>query len=237
MSGKKSETKYAVTQSEKGRLLTALPVGVRRVKVVDELGKERWRPLDAVLPADRLPLKKNGDPIYSKKPTGRRRGAKTSGLPPVSEQVKVLMEYKADAIESDPLVLIARRDPTSPEALKHVMSGLAEEAASIGFERLEAERNGERTSHLSIRRTTVYKTFVESYLKHMEISVEREKSHLDLDGPAFQRIFHTIVRTFGEAMDEASVDPRVAEIVLNRFIKTISDDEWQARVKVAMQQP
>lgn len=219
----------AQTQEQKNEALTLVEHPGLLIFVRTKAGKNKYKELGNVLDTDSIHLKKDGTPYTRKK-------AKKRGSRPTAEEIEEKCDRKSDMIKNDPLVAISRRDPTSPEVLKHVMTALAEEGASIGFERQEAERQGKETSRLSIRRTTIYKTYVEAYLKHQEIKSIRQDDAIDIDSPVFQKVFHLIVRTFGEAMDDASIDPRMSEIVLAKFIKSVSSDDWHARVKLAMKQ-
>ena len=65
-------------------------------------------------------------------------------------------------------------NPESSDLLHLVMVGLAEESASIGFERAEAEREGKGTSTISVRRIGALKSVAETWLRRKEQLVDRE---------------------------------------------------------------
>jgi len=65
----------------------------------------------------------------------------------------------------DGVVIEAESTPESPEVLSQVILGIAEEAASLRFERQEAERNGTDSSTLSMRRVAALKAIGDTWIK------------------------------------------------------------------------
>jgi hypothetical protein len=144
-----------------------------------------------------------------------------------------MMRQKEDFIEDDPLLHTVATNPEKSEVLDFVMKALAEEAASLGFERKEAERKGEATSQISMRRIGALKAVGDSWLKRKE---QISSSGVDLDSPAFKRVFNLITETLGLALADAGLRPEMVETIFAAFSKRVMADEWDREALKRMQE-
>lgn len=218
-----------MTQSNQAAL-SALPVGVVRVQVTDEFGKTVWRAPHEVQDSDKIVLGQNGVPIHMTNQPGRPRKVP---LLPANANVAEMMRQKEDFIEDDPLLHTVATNPEKSEVLDFVMKALAEEAASLGFERKEAERKGEATSQISMRRIGALKAVGDSWLKRKE---QISSSGVDLDSPAFKRVFNLITETLGLALADAGLRPEMVETIFAAFSKRVMADEWDREALKRMQE-
>lgn len=226
--------------SNKSDLLAQVPNGAARVSVTDEMGHQKWRHPTAdpsqggVRDTDVIDTNADGTPLVMLNPPGRRKkgsSGKGSGLPVSSANVQQAIDAKKKAIQRDKLLGQVRRDPDADGVLNHVISGLAEEAASLRFEREEAERRGQETSALSVRRVNALKAVGDTYLKRRETITNRG---IDLDSRAFQEVFMLIMETYREAMTECGLRDEQVDVVCARLAKKFNDAwyaEARARVK------
>lgn len=209
----------------------AVPDGALRVRVVDEKGAIAWRPIDKVLSTDTIDLTDKGQPQWMFNPVGRPSKKKQiESLPPVTPVVGQLIEIKEAHIRTDPVILAAEATPESPDVLNQVMLAIAEESASLRFERLEAERTGQETSHLSMRRVAALKAIGDTWIKRKEQIQNRE---IDMESPSFQELFRFISETFARAMQAAGVRQEQADTVFAKFASLL-DDEWKKEAKNRM---
>lgn len=209
-----------------------VPEGALRVRILNEKGKSQWRKVTEVLPSDTIELGASGQPQWMRNQIGRP--LKTKGLheelPPINPLVGDLIRVKEAGMRSDPIILVAEANPQSSEVLDQCVLGIAEEAASLRFERQEAERQGLETSVYSMRRVASLKSLADTWIKRKE---QIQNQTIDLDSPAFQAVFQFISETYARAMAAASVRPELADSVVAQFAKLL-DDEWKNEAKSRM---
>jgi hypothetical protein len=218
---------FVKDRQERAVLLSRLPEGATRVKVENEIGKTCYKEIDNLADTDKILTKDDGTPIVMFASPGRKRHVV---LEPVNSTVKEILKRKEAFVQKDPLCQITHQDPESPDVLQHVMVGISEEAASIAFERQEAERQGKDTATLSQRRIQAMRAVGEAWLKRKEQVSARG---IDLDSPAFESVFAYTMETFKEAMTSAKARPEMIETVFAKFAQMIND-EWKAEAKTRM---
>lgn len=210
----------------------AVPDGVLRVRVTDEKGRLCWRRIEAVKNTDTMDLTSNGQPQWMKNPIGRPRVVKSlhEEIAPSTALVGELIRVKEAGMRSDPVILAAESTPESAEVLNQVMLAIAEEAASLRFERQEAERNGGDTSTYSMRRVAALKAIGDTWIKRKE---QIQNQVIDLESPSFQELFRFISETFTRAMTAAGVRQELSDSVISQFAKLL-DEDWKNEAKSRM---
>jgi hypothetical protein len=207
------------------RILKALPPGVARIKVLDEHGREKWRTPEDVKDAHTIVLKDDGNPFTMSGQPGRK--SKVERLP-VSELAGKIMEDKKRCIDEDPLVRTVHHNPESPDVLAAVMKGISEEAASLKFERQEAERQGKDTSQISMRRVNALKAAGDAFLKRMD---QVHNGGVDLDSDDFMTVMGFIGTTINETMLATGMRPEEAQALLTRLAAVLNSGEWKAELE------
>lgn len=211
-------------------LLNNLPANTTRVLVKDEMGRSKYKPPSEILDTDEICVKIDGTAVTMSNNPGRK---KTPSLRPVTPKVADLIRAKELFIEEDDLLDVVSKTPEKEEVLNYVIRGLAEEAASLGFERIEAEREGQPTSQISMRRVNALKAVGDSWLKRKEQVVNEG---IDIDGMPFKKVFGHIMETFKEALQESGVRPEVVDIVFTHFSKKIDDPHWTNQAQKKMRE-
>lgn len=218
-----------------------IPQGATRVQVEDQYGKLIWRKPSEISDTDTIRINfKTGEPyvMFGKpgfpsshksnvKPTPVNTPAKST--PQVS--INQLQQRKQTKVSSDPVYDQTKKNADSSDVLTHVLVGLAEESASLAFEREEAERRGESTSQISLRRVNALRAVGDTWIKKKEIMSSKS---LDLESKAFKKVFGHIAETFRKACDEAGVRPELTESVFATFGGMVDDPEWIVDAKKAM---
>tara|TARA_B100001057_G_C22555674_1_gene835202 strand:- start:34 stop:714 length:681 start_codon:yes stop_codon:yes gene_type:complete len=217
--------KVEQTRAEKQKLLELCPEDAQRIKVRDEYGKERYRPLEEVRDTDIVLVDKSGGPISMKGKPGRKFSPREA--PIANEAVARSIRRKDATRDNDVILQVTKTNPESPDVLRGVMSELAEEAASLRFEREEAERNGVDTSNLSTKRARVLQAVGDTWLKR---KAQLSQDAMDLDGPEFEAVFGFLVETFKDSMLECNARPEMVETVIAKFASKL-DDEWKSEAK------
>ena len=216
-----------------------IPKGATRVKVSDEVGRLVWRKPSDVKETDTIKYNPNtGEPFVmygspgkpSTQPTTPNASGSTA-TPAPNAVISAIKTRKKEQIESDPLVDTAKKNPDSSDLLSKVIEGLAEESASLAFERSEAERKGESTAQISSKRVQALKAVGDTWLKKKEII---SSNGVDLESTAFKIVFTHIAETFRKACDVAGVRPEMSETVFAESGRLVDDTEWvkEARNKI-----
>ena len=198
-----------------------------RVKVVTVLGQSEFKDLASVAPDDEIQAKTNGEPIVMLARPGRR-GARLTKGEPVNAAVAEQVDRKREALRQDPILKALLQDPDSPDVLNCIIRGIVEESASLAFERQEAELDGKKdTSGLSGRRIQALRAVGETWLKRMDQIAGKS---LDLEGPAFKKVFGLLIETLREAMTSLSYRDEEIDTIMAKFSGLITD-EWKAEAK------
>lgn len=209
-------------------ILANLPADTTRVQVIDEFGKTKYKKPTEIGVKDQILLNASGDPIVM---TGRPGRKKKPDMQPVNDRVADVLRAKELHVEDDELLTTITSNPESGGVLDYVMRGLAEEAASLSFERTEAERQGQSTSQISMRRINALKAVGDSWLKRKE---QLSSGSVDMDSPAFKRLFQFIMDTYRQALEEdVKARPEMIETIFTALSRRL-DDDWMREAKKKM---
>ena len=208
-------------------LLQKVPDGTTRIQVKDIQGKLRYRALDQLADDDVIQVKKDGSPVVMKGKPGRKQPV---NLGPNNDVIKEILKRKGEALDEDAILKALKANPDSPDVLHQVIAAIGEEAASMGFERAEAERKGDSTIAVSSKRVVALRSVADTWLKRQEQLAERT---IDLDSPGFKVLFRYIMDTFREAMTSTNLRPEQVDTVFAR-LSTLLSDEWEAEAKNRM---
>ena len=212
---------------EKNKILGSLSEEAKRIKVEDENGQKRWRDVDALHDTDSIILKADGDPYVMNTKPGRKANPKIQAA---NEVVGEKIRQKQIQQDHDPIIRAVKVDPDSSKVLDHVMTGLAEEAFSLGYERTEAERQGQATSSISVRRVNALKSLADTYQKRKE---QISTSSVDLEGQAFKNLFAFILETFRGSLEDSNLRTEMIETVFAKLTKRL-EDNWEDEAKNRM---
>ena len=230
--------------------MTVIDPNVARVKVIDDLGKIVWRKPDELKPTDQvmlhpttgLPITMNTEPGRKTKPASSPTNTPSTPVPTIqqaqiamsSTQLNVANQQlnKMNTLMQDKILGNVITNIESGDVLNSVIEGLAEESASLKFERSEAERKGENTSQLSIRRVNALKAVGDAWIKKKEMLSNQT---IDMDSKAFKILFGFLAETFRRACDEAKVRPEMTESIFANFGKMIDAEEWMKEAKAEKQ--
>lgn len=213
-----------LNQSDKAYVLRNLPEGTTRVQVVDEKGKQVWRRPSDVGKRDQIMFNGKGEPIVMRGTPGRKAAPK---LEPLNDGVAEVVEAKEHHLNNDALTGIISVDPDDGNVLDTVMRELAQEAASLEFERKEAERLGNDTSTYSLRRARILQSIGDMHLQRKKMA---ESGGVDLDSKGFEAVFAYTLETLREAMKDSGARGELIETVFARIGK-ILENGWKEEAK------
>lgn len=213
-------TRRKLTPKDRATILAELAPEVTRIQVIDEQGKQRFRKREELADTDTFVFNSDGNLVVMTGAPGRP--AKTE-LQPINDAVAEVMRQRRQAMNDDDLLEVVKANPESAAVLDFVMVGIAEEAAALGFERNEMERRGQPTSQVSVRRIGALKAIGDSWLKRKD---QIASQGVDMDSPAFKRLFSYIMETFKESLVAAGERPEMVETVFASLSKRL-DGDWQ----------
>lgn len=220
---------HKLSTQDKDRILRNLPQGTTRVQVVNPKGKTAWRKPADVGPQDQIMFNGAGDPVVMRGSPGRKRKVE---LEPINDNVAEIVEAKADHMANDELSSAVAANPDADNVLDIVMRELSNEAASLQFERQEAEREGRDTSQYSLRRARILQSVGDMFLKRKE---KLDAGMLDIEAPAFEILFSFMLETMRESMVEAGLRPEIIETTFAKLGKRL-ENGWREEAKARMRE-
>jgi len=223
----------AQTPEQKQAILDSLDPSVKRVLVKTATGTQKWRTIDpgqsTLEDADEILFGADGLPRTMTAKPGRPR--KAAPQQPVNPKAALVVGDKHRFYRGDKLLQKINKDIDSDDVLRLVMQGFAEESASLGFERLQAELRATETSQISIRRINALKAVADTWLKRKEQLANRS---IDLSSTAFSRLFAFIVETFREVLMNLNYSPDEIQVIMTKLSDRLSDDTWEEEARSSM---
>lgn len=214
-------------------IIDDIPPSAVRVKVRDEKGIEQWRDiehgLDTLADTDVILMDAHGQPMTMASHPGRRKKPKPQKA--INDKVAEIQELRKHFYKSDELLSKIQSDVESDDVLHFVMQGLAREAASLEFERQQAENTGRETSQISLRRTNTLKAVADTWLKRKD---QISSKTVDMNSTAFARLFGFIVETFRESLNQQGISNDEIHVIMTALSDRISDDTWEEEARMAM---
>jgi len=218
------------TRADREYIISNLPDGTKRVQVVTAQGKQQYkRPEDVDLDHDEVMLASDGTPVVMRGKPGRKPKAQ---LNPVTPQIDEVVRAKNDHLDNDDLTREVKKNAAGEAVMDFVLSGLAQESASIEFERMEAERHGRDTVNISAKRARVLKSMADTVLKQKQIA---SGGVIDMESPAFRALFSMLMETFKGSMKSSGCRSEIIETTFAHLVKSL-DEGWKEDARQRMKE-
>jgi len=188
----------------------------------DPIGNDEAQeaPVDNVrplLPSHLLPRTKTGRPV------GRPRKINPAPTANDLEYHAQVAEARQQFIAEDPVVKTLTHKPDSPVLLTALRMEIAKEAASLHFQRIEAEKYGKDTAQTSTRRIDAL-----TRIAHIELEIKKlAPDSLDVRSEKFQKVFNMFIEFMREAAKE-TLQPEAIDLFFNRFSTMLEGWEEKA---------
>lgn len=216
------------TREDKEATLKNLPAGTIRVQIVTGGGKQVYkRPEDIDFLNDEICFSGDGSPIVMRGKPGRPN---KSSLPPATPQIAAVSAVREDHMGNNPITREVEKNPDGEDTFNLILGGMADEAASIEFDRLEAQRNGQDASDLATKRARILKGVAELILHRKKMS----EISIDLDSVQFQNLFKFILQNFKESMEDSGMRSEQIETTFSKLVARLSDSSWKEEAKQKM---
>jgi hypothetical protein len=203
-----------------------IPSNAIRVRIQNANNQEKWRNPNDFHKGDRVIIE-NGEPrcMYSKPGRKSKKEEVEEFIPGTTEDAKDLQEEKRKFLNQDELLKLAKENPNDDGILDSLIAGLAEEAASLSFERKKRESQNKETSQISLRRVNTLKALSEIFIKKKD---QQQSAVIDLKSPQFFVLFVFLCETFKECMENANLDEDAVQVIMDGFQNAVKDPSWMA---------
>lgn len=218
-------------QSKEDRtyIIANLPDGVRRVQVIDAKGKQGYkRPDEVDTDLDYIVLNSEGAPIVMRGKPGRKS---KSALKAVTPQIAEVEQARVEHLSLDPLRRATKKNAEGDEVFNALIAAMAEEAASVEFDKSEAGRHGGDTASLSSKRARILKGMADTWLKRKQ---QVAGGAIDLDSPAFKALFGMILEMFKAAMIESGTRSEHIETIFAKLVVSLGQESWKQEARARM---
>lgn len=217
-------------------VLPHIPSTAKRVKIQNASGQEKWRDPEERENGDKVIIS-NGEAgfMYSKpgrKSSKEREDEVTPQPTTVDAEESSLLRKRF--MERDMISSRVCENPSGESVLDAVLDALAEEQASLAFERKTAESRNAPISQISLRRVNALKTMGELWFKRKEQLATKE---IDLASDEFARLLQFVIATFIEAMEKSQVDQDSIAVVGQTLLSLIRDESWVSQARKKMRDP
>ena len=219
------------SREDREYIVANLPEGTRRVQVLTDQGSQQYkRPEEVDLDRDEIVLANDGTPVVMRGKPGRKPKTALKAVTPQIGEVVAAREAHQDG---DKLVREIKREPDGETVLHSILLGMATEAASMEFERKEAQRHGQEATGISSRRARVLKGMADTVLKKKSLE---QGGLIDLDSPAFRALFVMMLETFKENMVGAGCRSEVIETVFQGLVSSLDEEGWKEDARQRMKE-
>lgn len=164
--------------------------------------------------------------FYKKtKKRGRGRPRKVELLPS-NEVVAEVQKKKIERLEGDDLTKQIEDNPNSLQVLDILMRDLSQEAASLDFERTEAERKGKDTSMLSSKKVTALKEVGNIFFKKRDSVIDQA---FDFESERFGKLMDFILKQVFEAAEDADMSGEQRSIFFDNIGERFESGTWEKK--------
>ena len=153
---------------------------------------------------------------------GRPRKYKLAAETPELQQ---LMKNKKEFLKEDDLLNELANNPDSFDVLDRVMFELAEEAASLEFDRKEAERKDKDTSIFSSKKVTALKSVADVYFRKRDAMISEA---FDFSSDRFQKFIEWFVEDVVlTASKDIGLSPEQINMLFEEVANRLDGKGWQ----------
>ena len=164
--------------------------------------------------------------LYKKnKKRGRGRPRKVNLLPS-DEVTAAVQKKKEERLEGDELTDQIENNPNSLQVLDILMRDLSQEAASLDFERSEAERKGKDTSMLSSKKVTALKEVGNIFFKKRDAVIDQA---FDFESERFDRLMDFILNQVFEAAKDSNMSGEQRSIFFDNIGQRFESGTWEKK--------
>lgn len=148
---------------------------------------------------------------------------------------KVPMPDKKDVIKQDNLLRGIINDDGVFDLLDIVLAEMAEESASLKFERIKKEYNEEATDRISLRRSNILKMIADSLIQKRNLALN---DFVNLRSPQWQVVFSHLMTKVKQTLIDLNYSSEQVELFFQHLQTNLEgfEDDTEQKLKESMSQ-
>lgn len=136
---------------------------------------------------------------------------------------------KKDIIKSDPLLKGLMNENGTFELLDIVIAEMAEEGASLKYERIKKEFDDEPTDRISLRRTNILKMITDALIQKRNLALN---DFVNLRSPQWQVVFGELLSKVRQTFGELSYSSEQMELFFEKLQDNLEGFEEDTEMKL-----
>lgn len=145
------------------------------------------------------------------------------------ESLQLVIPDKRDVIQEDPLIKALLNEEDTFGLLDVVLSELAEESASLKYERIKKEFDDEATDRISLRRANILKMINDSIIQKRNLALN---DLVNLKSPQWQIVFQELMIKIRQTFDELDFSSEQMELFFDKLQNNLEGFEEVTEMKL-----
>ena len=145
------------------------------------------------------------------------------------DSLQIMVPDKRDVIKEDPLIKALLNEEDTFGLLDVVLAELAEESASLKYERIKKEFDDEATDRISLRRANILKMINDSIIQKRNLALN---DLVNLKSPQWQIVFQELMETVRHTFNELGYSSEQLELFFDKLQNNLEGFEEVTEMKL-----
>lgn len=142
---------------------------------------------------------------------------------------QLILPDKKDLIKEDPLLKGLMAEDGTFELLDIVIAELAEEGASLKYERIKKEFDDEPTDRISLRRANILKMITDALIQKRNLALN---DFVNLKSPQWQVVFGELMDKVRQTFDDLDYSSEQMELFFDKLQNNLEGFEEDTEMKL-----
>jgi len=147
----------------------------------------------------------------------------------VTQSNSLVLPSKKDILRDDPLIKGILNEEGVFDLLDIVLGELAEESASLKYERIKKELENKDTDRLSLRRSNILKMISDALVQKRNLALN---DFVNLRSPQWQIVFEQIMKKIRQTFVDLNYSSEQLELFFQKFQSNLDGFEESTEVKL-----
>jgi len=147
----------------------------------------------------------------------------------ITETNKLILPEKKDVLKEDPLIKGILNDEGVFDLLDIVLAELAEESASLKYERIKKELENKDTDRLSLRRANILKMISDALVQKRNLALN---DFINLRSPQWQLVFDLLMKKVRQTFVDLSYSSEQLELFFQKLQGNLEGFEENTEIKL-----
>jgi len=153
----------------------------------------------------------------------------SSGPVQVTATQKLPLPPKKDVVDNDALLKGLLNEEGIFDLFDMALAELAEESASLKYERMKKESNDEDTDRISLRRSSILKTIIDSLVQKRNMALN---DFVNLRSPQWQVVFDLLMSKMKQTFGDLNFTSEQQELYFQKFQENLEGFEEETEQKL-----